>query len=89
MTRVVCKWGLLLPLLLMAACNRSVPPVTHAAAKAPEPSLPARREVRVTGLIQAVRSTKVLVPQIWGQGGPMTLTRLIPNGSRVKEGDLI
>lgn len=85
----MCKYAAALPLLLIAACNRSAPPVTHAAAKLPEPSLPAKREVRVTGLIQAVRATKVLVPQIWGQGGPMTLTRLIPNGSRVKEGDLI
>ena len=43
----------------------------------------------IAGLVQAVHASKVLVPQIWGQGGPMTLTKLIPNGSHVKEGDLI
>src|SRR6185503_15516134 len=30
-----------------------------------------------------------LVPQIWGQQGPVTLTKLIPNGGRVQVGDLI
>jgi multidrug resistance efflux pump len=60
--------------------------VTHAAA----PDTPrAKREVRVTGTVEAVHSSKILVPQIFSQGGPMTLTKLIPNGSKVKEGDLI
>jgi HlyD family secretion protein len=45
--------------------------------------------VRVTGIIQAVRSYKILVPQIYGSGGALTLTRFIANGSRVREGDLI
>ena len=39
--------------------------------------------------MEAVHSSKVTVPQIAGQGGPMTLTKLIPNGTAVKEGDLI
>jgi len=30
-----------------------------------------------------------MVPQIVGQNGRLTLTRLIPNGSKVKEGDII
>jgi HlyD family secretion protein len=76
------------PLLLLAACSRSTPPVTLAAAP-PSDAPRAKREVRVTGLVEAVRSSKILVPQIWGQGGPMTLTKLIPNGSRVTAGDLI
>ena len=76
--------ALLLPFL--AACSRTVPPVAHAAA----PDTPrAKREVRVTGTVEAVRSSKILVPQIWSQGGPMTLTKLIPNGSKVNQGDLI
>jgi HlyD family secretion protein len=49
----------------------------------------AKREVRLTGIIQAVHASKILVPQIFGQGGPLTLTKLIPNGAHVKEGDLI
>jgi multidrug efflux pump subunit AcrA (membrane-fusion protein) len=72
--------------LLLAACSRPTPPVTHAAA----PDAPrVKREVRVTGIVEAVHSSKVLVPQIFSQGGPMTLTKLIPNGSRVNAGDLI
>ena len=78
------------PLLLLASCSRPSPPVAHAAsASAPVEPPRARREVRVTGTIQAVHFSKVLVPAIYGQGGSLTLTKLIPNGSRVKEGDPI
>jgi HlyD family secretion protein len=85
----------LAPILLLASCSRPAPEVAHAAA--PSATLPSttagtqrpKREVRVTGTLEAVRSSKVLVPQIYGQGGSMTLTKLIPNGSRVKGGDLI
>jgi multidrug efflux pump subunit AcrA (membrane-fusion protein) len=70
----------------LTSCSQSTPPVIHAA-----PSEPPRiaREIRVTGTVEAVHSTKILVPQIFGQYNRMTLTKLIPNGSRVKEGDLI
>src|SRR5436190_22449877 len=75
-----------IPLLLLASCSRPTPPVTHAAA----PDTPrTKREVRVTGIVEAVHSTKVLVPQIFSQGGPMTLTKLIHNGNKVNAGDLI
>ena len=50
---------------------------------------PAQRHVRATGVVQAVRSYSVQVPQIHGQGGRITLTRLVANGSRVKPGDLL
>ncbi len=79
--------ALLLPLFLLS-CSRSTPPVAHAA----EPvsaALHSKREVRLTGILEALHSSKILVPQIWGQGGPMTLTKLIPNGTRVKAGDLV
>src|SRR5262249_12015720 len=46
-------------------------------------------ETRLTGTIEAVHSSKVLVPQIFGPGGAMTLTRLIANGVKVSEGDLV
>jgi HlyD family secretion protein len=70
----------------LASCSRPTPTVTHAA-----PAEPPRiaREVRVTGTVEAVHSTKILVPQIFGQFNRMTLTKIIANGSRVKEGDLI
>jgi multidrug resistance efflux pump len=85
--------GLLTALLLLelAGCNRPLPPSTQAAAPPPAASSqdPGKHEIRITGLIQAVRSVKVLVPQIQGQYANMTLTHLIPNGTRVQPGDVI
>ncbi len=73
----------------LAACSRPAPTTTYAA-PAPQPgSERLKREVRVTGTVQAVHSSKVLVPQIYGNYTNMTLTHLIENGSSVKEGDLI
>jgi len=78
-----------LPILLLAACSRSTPPVAEAASPPVAARDRGKREVRLTGLVEAVHSSKVLVPQIFGPGGPLTLTRLIRNGSQVKEGDVI
>ena len=78
-----------IPFLLALSCSRSTPPVALAASPPTANTARVKREVRVTGLVEAVHSSKVLVPQIWGQGGPMTLTKLIPNGSRVEAGDII
>jgi multidrug efflux pump subunit AcrA (membrane-fusion protein) len=80
----------LLPVLLLASCSRTAPPTAEAAAP-PTTREPARadREIRLTGLVEAVHSSKILVPQIFGPGGPLTLTHLIRNGSEVKQGDLI
>jgi multidrug efflux pump subunit AcrA (membrane-fusion protein) len=72
--------------LFLASCSPSAPPVTHAA---PPDTPRLKRQVRITGTVEAVRSSKILVPQIWGQGGPMTLTKLIPNGSKVGQGDVV
>jgi len=49
----------------------------------------AGREIRVTCTVQAVRSVRIVTPQIQSQTPTMTLTQLIPNGSSVKEGDVI
>src|ERR1035437_10124693 len=78
----------LLPLLL-AACTRTSPSTMQAASTGPSPDSGERvkREIRITGLIQAVHSVKVLVPQIQGQFNMMTLTQRIANGSHVAEGD--
>ncbi|HUP02448.1 MAG TPA: HlyD family efflux transporter periplasmic adaptor subunit [Bryobacteraceae bacterium] len=73
---------------LLAGCNRSSLPPVHAAS-APGPEQRIKREIRITGLIQAVHSVKVTVPQIQGQYSMMTLTQLVTNGAKVKEGDLI
>ena len=76
--------------LLFASCSRPAPSTAQAAS----PTLPrepaiGKREIRLTGIVEAVHASKVLVPQILGPGGPMTLTHLIRNGSEVKEGDVI
>ncbi|HVW86324.1 MAG TPA: efflux RND transporter periplasmic adaptor subunit [Bryobacteraceae bacterium] len=48
---------------------------------------PARRPVRATGTIRAVKSVTVLVPRIEGQGGNLTLATLAENGVMVSVGD--
>jgi multidrug efflux pump subunit AcrA (membrane-fusion protein) len=47
------------------------------------------RLVRSNGSVQAVNSLIIRVPQIEGQGGDMTLTKLIPGGAEVKQGDML
>ncbi len=75
--------------IVLAGCDRTAPPVAQAAAPKPSESLPVKREIRITGTIQAVHSSKILVPQIYGQNGPLTLTFLAENGIIVKTGDSI
>jgi multidrug resistance efflux pump len=43
----------------------------------------------VTGIIQAARAFQLGVPRIQAQSGGLTLTSLVPNGSRVAKGDVI
>lgn len=61
-------------------------PVTPAA---PVPDSATKGGIRGTGLIKAVNVFSVQVPQIAGQGGRITLVKLVPNGSQVKEGQTI
>jgi HlyD family secretion protein len=80
--------GVVVSVVLLASCGRTSPPPVQAASPAAETPRP-KREVRLTGILEAVHSSKVLVPQIFGPGGALTLTKLIPNGSEVKEGDIV
>jgi multidrug resistance efflux pump len=76
-------------LLSLASCGPS-PRVTEAAS--PSVSTAAqeiKREIRVTGVIQAVHATKIMVPQITGNNNQMTLTHIVPNGTPVEVGDPI
>ncbi|MGI8990503.1 MAG: HlyD family secretion protein [Bryobacteraceae bacterium] len=68
-----------------------------------EPAQPraesAKRQIRATGTVQAVRAFTVQVPQIvvqaapTGQGGAnngrLTLVKLVPNGTKVNKGDVL
>jgi multidrug resistance efflux pump len=76
-------------MLLLISCGRSAPPVQAASPRSPLQPLDEKREVRVTGIVQAVHSSKVLVPQIAGNYSRMTLTRIIANGTQVQAGDPI
>jgi multidrug efflux pump subunit AcrA (membrane-fusion protein) len=86
---LVYRWTLAATLML-AGCSQS--PVqtisVHADSARPIPT-EGERHIRSTGTIQAVRVSNVLAPQLRGPGGRLTLTRLIPSGATVKEGDLI
>lgn len=75
--------------LILVGCDRTSPPVAQAASPKPAEQTPVKHEIRLTGTIQAVHSSKILVPQIYGQNAPLTLTHFIDNGSIVKPGDLI
>src|SRR6266851_2429262 len=48
-----------------------------------------RRVVRSNGTVEAVNALTIRVPQIEGQPGDMTLTKLIPGGAEVKTGDIL
>jgi len=50
---------------------------------------PGDRAVRVAGMIQALKSVSIRVPQISAQSGRVTLSALIPNGSTVAKGDTL
>ena len=80
-----------LAFVLVTSCTRTDGSATTAAESPPvsQESQRQQRELRLTGIVEAVHSNKVTVPQIAGVGGSLTLTRLIPNGSAVKEGDVI
>jgi len=90
MRRPAGKLTVVLLPLLFSACARSSSTIHAASTALPtESSRRIKREIRITGLIQAVHSVKLTVPQIQGQYSTMTLTQLIDNGTHVKEGDLI
>jgi multidrug resistance efflux pump len=91
MQRSVCPLTVATLLLwTLAACGNTTPPVIQAASKATasEPQ-DAKREVRVSGVVQAVHSSKILVPAISGNYNQMTLTHIVANGTKVEQGDMI
>jgi HlyD family secretion protein len=48
------------------------------------------RSVRLTGLVEAVRSTSLIVPRLQGPGsGILVVTRLVPGGTLVHKGDVL
>ena len=89
MWRCLLLGATVVPFVFLTSCGRSAPPVQAASPGAQAQPIEEKREVRVTGIVQAVHSSKVLVPQITGNFSRMTLTRIIPNGTQVQAGDPI
>jgi HlyD family secretion protein len=84
------KLAVAISLLVLASCGRSGPPTTQAASAPPAAVAPqGKRQIRSSCVVQAVQAVQVVVPRIQAQSSYLTLTQLIPTGSRVKEGDLI
>jgi HlyD family secretion protein len=85
--------GVLCSAVLTGCAGSNVPVKESATASSPAATTPhstARaRTIRWTGLLEAVRSTRVTVPQVTGQTFRMTLTRIVPNGATVAKGDVI
>ena len=83
-----------IPAAVLAWCLTSCGGTAVRASQAVSPSSATaaqsiKREIRITGVVQAVHSTKILVPQITGQNNQMTLTHIVPNGTTVDVGDPI
>lgn len=90
--RLLCETALLSAVFAFStSCGRSPAPVVHAASGESKPAAAAtvRREVRLTGTVRAKRFFTVTTPQLMGQGGRVTLTRIIASGVRVRKGDLL
>jgi HlyD family secretion protein len=76
--------------VFLTSCASSPGKTLAAQQQSPAPEAPrTERELRLTGIVEAVHSYKVGVPQIVGQAGPLTLTHLVANGSSVNEGDVL
>lgn len=74
--------------MIFVSCKQT-PTAVRAAAPTLSTQAPASKAIRATGLVRAVKVSSIQVPQIAGQGGRMTLVRLVPNGTHVKQGDTL
>ena len=91
--RFFCFLTLIAATLACLGCGKAVVPQTHAARFQIEPKTAdissVRHQIRATGTVQAVHSFSVQTPQIAGQGGRLTLSSMVPNGSVVKPGAVL
>ena len=55
----------------------------------PTAATSAPRQLRATGTTRALKQRVMLTPQIAGQTARLTLVRLVPSGTRVKEGEVV
>lgn len=93
---VSSKWipGLLAAYLALISCGPTessrlqASPSTAAVAANPT-QVTKSKTLRTNGSVQALESYSVRVPQITGQSSRVTLTALIPNGSKVEAGQVV
>ena len=82
-----------LPLLLLLfnGCNGPVTPSVSAAPTSPTPTTTTNRtsSLRATGTVQALQSYSIRVPQIRGASSRVTLTYLVPNGTKVAKDEVL
>jgi len=90
MLRTPMRIRLFSPLLLLAglAC-KTAPGPAPAAVRPAAPATAGPSSVRATGKVRAVREFTVQVPQISGASGRLTLTKILPSGSKVEPGDVL
>lgn len=82
--------GALLSAIILASCGEPAKNRVDAAPSVSNPDTPQTQlAIRLTGIVEAVHSTRVVVPRLSGSGGRLTLTSLIPNGTVVEAGDLV
>ena len=86
--------ALLFATALFAGCQRHPTSTEASSRETPPPVTPAdtvspRSHVRATGTVYAVKVYSVQVPQITGQGGRMTLTKLVLNGAQVEQDEVL
>ncbi len=82
--------GALLSAIILASCGEPAENRVDAAPSVSNPDTPQTQlAIRLTGIVEAVHSTRVVVPRLSGSGGRLTLTSLIPNGTVVEAGDLV
>ena len=72
-----------------AAASDRVAPPAQAVAPVTPPADTKPRALRTLGTVAAQRAVSLQVPRISGQGGSLTLVRLISNGSVVQTGDVL
>jgi multidrug resistance efflux pump len=84
---------ILLSIFLTVAVFQTIGCHSHAAAPAERSSLQvanAAGTLRLNGKTEAVRARSILAPMLAGQQvGTLTIVKLVPSGSRVKQGDLL
>ena len=78
-------------LVVVSACGKRPTSVQAATDGSLKSSVSTHRShiLRLTGTVQAVHSLNVRIPTIQGQGGNLTLIKLVASGTAVRQGDTL